>query len=279
MKNTPPARGLKSQIPSVGALFLGLILVFPVIYCICAAFRSPAELFAFPPRVLPASFFNLENFRRALHIAPIPRFMLNSLIVSGIGCLLRVGFALLAAYGFAYFQFWGRKPLFMLLLGAMMLPPDTLMVTNYLTVSRLGLLNTYLGMCIAALTGGSQMFILRQNFKTIPRAMRDAALIDGCGDLAYIWYVALPVSRPVVFTLLVQSFIFFWNSYMWPLLVTTRPAMHTVQVGVTMLTSPLNTDFSIVMAAITMLLVPSFVLFVFLRRSFIDGVMTGSISG
>jgi sn-glycerol 3-phosphate transport system permease protein len=270
---------LYDVIVTAAALFIGFILIFPVIYCVCTAFKPRSELSVFPPTVLPSTFRNLENFRTAFRMAPILRFMLNSLAVSAMGSVLRVVFAALAAYAMAYFDFKGKKPLFFLLLGTMMLPADTLLVTNYLTVSRMHLLNNYFGMCVTSLAGATQMFMLRQNFKTIPRALRDAAFIDGCGDLRYLLYVIVPVSWPVVLTLLVQSFVTFWNTYMWPLLVTTKPAMYTVQVGVTMLTDPLNTNFSVVMAALSVLLVPSFVLFSILRRNLLESLTAGSLTG
>ncbi|MDR2747835.1 MAG: carbohydrate ABC transporter permease [Treponema sp.] len=279
MKKIERPRLVISFFVTAAALCIGLILIFPVIYCVCTAFKPRSELSVFPPTVLPSTFGNLENFRTAFRMAPILRFMLNSLAVSAMGSILRVAFATLAAYALAYFDFKGKKPLFFILLGTMMLPADTLLVTNYLTVSRMRLLNTYFGMCVTSLAGATQMFMLRQNFKTIPRALRDAAFIDGCGDLRYLLFVIVPLSRPVILTLLVQSFVTFWNTYMWPLLVTTKPAMYTVQVGVTMLTDPLNTNFSVVMAALSVLLIPSFVLFSVLRRNLLEAITAGSVIG
>jgi sn-glycerol 3-phosphate transport system permease protein len=273
------ARLFQDSIVTITALALGLIIIFPIIYCVCAAFKPRSELLVFPPTVLPSTFLNMENFRRAFEIAPIWRFMLNSLIVSGIGSVLRIIFAALAAYAFSHFEFRGKKTLFFLVLGTMMLPADTLLVTNYLTVSRLGLLNTYAGICVTSLVGATQMFMLRQNFLSVPQALRDAAQIDGCGDLQYLAHVVIPLSWPVVLTLMVQSFISFWNAYLWPLLVTTKPLMYTVQVGVTMLTDPLNPDFSIVMAALTVLLFPSFALFAILRGSLVKDITVGAVVG
>jgi sn-glycerol 3-phosphate transport system permease protein len=279
MKKTERSHLTAAVFVTTAALFIGFILIFPIIYCVCTAFKPRSELSVFPPTVLPSSFGNFENFRTVFRMAPLFRFMLNSLIVSAMGSVLRIVFALLAAYALAYFDFKGKKPVFFLLLGAMMLPADTLLVTNYLTVSRMRLLNTYFGMCVTSLAGASQMFMLRQNFKTIPRTLRDAAFIDGCGDLRYLLFVIVPLSRPVIFTLLVQSFVTFWNAYMWPLLVTTRPSMYTVQVGVTMLTDPLDTNFSVVTAALSVLFIPSFMLFSVLRRNLLEGITAGSAVG
>ena len=207
---------------SLLAIFIGLVIIFPVIYCIAIAFKTRAELSVFPPKLLPDSFSNLENFRTVFRIAPIMRFMLNSVIVAGMGSILKLLFAVLAAYAFCYFNFPGKTILFGIVLGTMMLPADTLVVTNYLTIIRLGMLDNYLGMCITSLVGASQMFMLRQNFKTIPQSFRDAAFMDGCGDLRYLVSVITPLSGPVILTLAVQSFVTFWNAYLWPLLVTNR---------------------------------------------------------
>ena len=270
---------IKNILLCITGIFIGLLIVFPVVYCVTVAFKTRAELSVFPPKVLPDSFANLENFRTVFRTAPIMRFMLNSIIVSGMGCLLKLAFAVLAAYAFCYFSFPGKTMLFMIVLGTMMLPSDTLVITNYITITRLNLLDNYLGMCITSLVGASQMFMLRQNFKTIPRSCRDAAFMDGCGDLRYLVFVAVPLSGPVIFILMVQSFISFWNAYLWPLLVTNRIEMRTVQIGVAMLTNPLDTNYTTVLAAVTTLLVPSFILFGLLRAAIAKGIEGGALVG
>ena len=268
-----------NTIVSLVAIFVGLVIVFPVIYCVAIAFKTRAELSVFPPKVLPDSFANLENFRTVFRVAPIMRFMLNSVIVSGLGCVLRMCFAILASYAFCYFDFRGKSVLFGVILGTMMLPGDTLVVTNYLTITRLNMLDNYLGMCITSLVGATQMFMLRQNFKTIPGSYRDAAFIDGCGDLRYLSFIVIPFSTPVILILLVQSFVTFWNMYLWPLLVTNRVDMRTVQIGVAMLTNPLDTNYTMVLAAVTLILIPSFILFIFLRLAVVRGIESGALVG
>jgi sn-glycerol 3-phosphate transport system permease protein len=261
------------------ALALAFIIVFPVIYTVCAAFKTRAELSVYPPRLLPAVFPNAENFRTVFLMAPLWRFMVNSVIVSALGCVFRIGIAVLAAYSFAYFMFPLKKFFFMIILATMMLPAETLVVTNYLTVMRLNLLDNYLGMCISSLVGASQMFMLRQNFKAIPQTLRDAAFIDGCGDFRYLVRVAAPISSPVILILLVQSFISFWNAYLWPLLVTNRTEMRTVQIGISMLTNPMDTNYTVVLAAVTVLLIPSIFLFSLLRLAMVKGIAAGALVG
>ena len=279
MKKRKLISALKDTLATLAGLLIGVIIIFPVLYCVAVAFKSRAELSVFPPRILPNSFFYLDNFRRVFQMAPLIRFMLNSVIVSGMGCILRIGFAVLAAYAFCYFNFPGKTLLFGIILGTMMLPADTLVVTNFITITRLYLLDNYLGMCVTSLAGATQMFMLRQNFKTIPHSLRDAAFIDGCGDLRFLFFIVVPFSSPVILVLLVQSFITFWNAYLWPLLVTNRIEMRTVQIGVAMLTNPLDTNYTVVLAAVTLLLIPSFFLFCLLRAVVVKGIEASALVG
>ena len=272
-------RLIADVLASLAGICVGLVMVFPVMYCVSVAFKARPELSVFPPTFFPASFLNTANFKTVFRMAPIMRFMLNSVIVSGMGCTLRLLFAILAAYAFCYFNFRGKTVLFMIILGTMMLPADTLVVTNYITITRLNMLDNYLGMCVTSLVGAAQMFMLRQNFKTIPVSYREAAFIDGCGDLRFLVCVAAPLSSPVILILMVQSFITFWNAYLWPLLVTNRVEMRTVQIGVAMLTNPLDTNYSIVLAAVTLLLIPSFFLFGLLRAVIVKGLEGGVLVG
>jgi sn-glycerol 3-phosphate transport system permease protein len=268
-----------NAVSSFTAVFLGLVIIFPIVYCFCVAFKTRPELSVYPPKVLPDTFLNLENFKTVFSTAPLMRFMFNSVIVSGMGCFLRICFAILAAYAFAYFEFPGRGLFFVFILGTMMLPADTLVVTNYLVITRLNLLDNYLGMCVTSLAGATQMFMLRQSFKTIPRSLRDAAFMDGCGDLRYLFWVVMPMSSPVILILMLQSFITFWNAYLWPLLVTNRQDMRTVQVGVSMLTNPMDTNYTVVLAAVAVLLIPSFFLFALLRMAVTRGISAGALVG
>ena len=261
------------------ALVLGCLILFPVFYGIMGAFKSPAEFIAYPPAVLPKSFSYLDNFETVFTQAPMLRYFWNSFVVAASGTLVRLLTAALAAYAFVYFRFPGRKALFFLLLGAMMLPADTLVIANYQTVSRLGLLDTYLGMGIVSFVGASQMFMLRQHFMSAPAALREAAQMDGCGDLRFMARILLPMSTPLLLTLFLQSFIAQWNAYLWPLLVTNKTDMRTVQVGITMLTTIDGTNYETVLAGSAAAMVPAVLLFVFMRRSITRTMNGGALVG
>ncbi|MBQ9197278.1 MAG: carbohydrate ABC transporter permease [Clostridia bacterium] len=278
MKNA--RRYLRRELaPGLAGVFFGCLLLFPVFYGVMGAFKTPAEFSAYPPTVFPASFRNLENFRTVFTQVPMARYFLNSLITAALTSAVRLAVAALAAYAFAFYRFRGEKTLFFLILGTMMLPADTLVITNYQTVSRFGLLDTYLGICVVSFVSASQMFMLRQHFKAAPTAVREAAQLDGCGDLRFAFSVLLPMSLPLVLILFVQSFVTQWNAYLWPLLVTNSNNMRTVQVGVTMLTSIEGTNYETVLAGATVAMLPAALLFAALRKSLTRTMSQGAVIG
>lgn len=263
---------------SVVAIAIGIILIFPVIYCIFGAFKTSGEFAS--SKLLPESFGYLQNFKNALHKAPMMRYMLNSFIMSFFGTVVRLAFSISCAYVMTHYNFKGKNFCFILILGTMMLPGDTLLVTNYITVSKLGLLNSYLGMCITGFVSASQMFMLRQRFLGIPKDLRQAAAIDGCGDVRYILNILIPICKPILTTLFVQSFITLWNAYLWPLIVTaSAPNMRTIMVGITKLNSWEDTNYELVLAGVAISLIPSFILFIIMRRNMSKGGTEGSLVG
>ena len=255
------------------SLFASVLIFFPIFYTFMAAFMTIGEFSAYPRPLFPQSFLNFGNFRTVFQQAPMARYMLNSFIVSAVGSAARLLLAVFAAYAITFYDFRGRNFVFFLVLGTMMLPGDTLVVSNFLTVTRLGLTDTYLGLMVVYFVSAIHFFLMRQVFKSTPRELRDQALIDGCGSLGFIRRVLLPVNKPMLYTLYVQSFVSLWNLYLWPLMVTNRTEMRTVQIGLTMLTTVDGTNYDVVMAGLASVLVPSFVIFVFLRRSMLRGMV------
>lgn len=263
---------------SMIAILIGLIICFPVVYCVLGAFKTPAEFVS--PKLLPDSFTYLANFKDALSKAPFFRYMLNSFIVALSGTVIRLIFSICAAFVFSHYEFKGKNFCFYFILGTMMIPGDTLLITNYKTVSELGLLNSYLGMVIVSFVSASQMFMLRQRFLAIPKDLRWAAQMDGCGDLRYIRNVVIPICKPILTTLFVQSFITLWNAYLWPLIVTASSSeMRTIMVGITKLNSWEDTNYELVLAGVTISLIPSFILFIVMRHNMNKGGTDGALVG
>ena len=269
---------IEEIVVSLVAITMGLVIIFPLIYCFLSSFKTPSEFL--DPKLLPSSFLNLDNYKAALERGNLLRYILNSFVIAFLGSAIRLIFSILAAYVFAFYDFKGKNVVFFMILGTMMIPSDVLLATNYLTVSRLHLLNTYMGVMVVSFVSASATFMLRQRFKTIPRDMREAASMDGYGDIWFILRVLLPITRPVVTTLFVQSFISLWNSYLWPLIATaSSPEMRTVMVGITRLNSWEDENYQLVMAGVVISLIPSIILFLIMRRSLRKGGLEGSLVG
>lgn len=260
------------------AIALGLIVLFPIIYAAFVSVMKPEQIQSIPPSFFPRE-VTLENYRTAIRTSTLGRFMINSLILAGGSSIIRIIVASLAAFAFSFFQFRGRNILFMLCLGTVMIPSDVVLVTNYQTISRLGLVNTYLGMMTVFCVAAMNIFMLRQSFLTFSKSLHEAAYMDGCGNFKFFVKILLPTSMPVMTTVFISSFISTWNTYLWPMLVTNKPAMRTVQVGITMLNYEDGNVYGPVMAASMLVLLPTIAVFLIFRRKIVNGMMAGAVKG
>lgn len=263
---------------SAFCILIGLVVIFPVIYCVCVSFMSSSELSSFPPKILPSEFY-FKNYEIVFTSTPLVRFIFNSFLIAIVGTVGRLITSSLAAYAFAFLEFKGKRLWFLFILGTMMIPGDMLIITNYITVANMKLINTYTGIIIVMLASATYMFILRQYFMTISREYRDAAFIDGCGDTRFFAGIVLPMSKPIVASIFIASFISLWNAYLWPLLVTNVETMRTVQVGITMLQFSESVIYGPIMAGVTVILIPSVFVFLIFQKQLVQGVTLGGLKG
>lgn len=268
----------KSILYQCFAIALGLIILLPVIYAFFISFMPSRDILSLKPRFIPSTWIT-DNYEMALNYTTLGRFMLNSLIIASISSVMRVFTAALAAYAFSFFQFKGRNLIFMLFMGTMMVPGDVVLVTNYQTVSRMGLINTYTGMMIIFLVSANNIFMMRQYFLTFSKELKEASEVDGCSNIRFFTTILLPLSIPVITTIFISAFIGTWNTYLWPMLVTNNNLMRTVQVGVTMLNFPEGSTYGPVMAASMLVLLPTALLFIVFRRKIVGGIMGGAVKG
>ena len=260
-------------------ILLGIALMAPVLYCVIISFMHESEIVSTDLHLWPDEFY-LGNYIAVITQTKIFRFMLNSFIVAFISSLARIFTASLAAYAFSFFNFRGKNLLFLLVLGTMIVPAEMLMVQNYFTTAELGLINTYIGMMIIYLVSGANIFLIRQHFMNYSKDVRDASLVDGCGNWRFFWKILLPMSGPVIATVFISSFVNVWTTYLWPLLVTNVEEMRTVQVIITMLnSSELTSAYGQVMAASVLILIPSIAVFVLFQRKITEGMMAGAVKG
>jgi ABC-type glycerol-3-phosphate transport system permease component len=191
--------------------------------------------------------------------------------------------AALVAFGFARIKFPGKTPLFIILISTMMIPFQVTMIPTFLLFASLGWINTYLPLIVPAFFGGGAFFIflLRQFFMTIPRDLDEAAIIDGCGSFGIFWRIMLPLSKPALTTVAVFSFIAHWNDFLGPLIYLNSPKMYTLAVGLSFFQSRFTggTNFSLLMAASLIVLLPVLLVFFFSQRFFIEGITLTGIKG
>ncbi len=273
------AETIRSGLLQVFCIVLGLCLMAPVLYCVIISFMHEAEIVTTELHLWPDEFY-LGNYIAVITKTKIFRFMLNSFIVAFGSSVARVLTASLAAYAFSFMKFRGKNLLFWLVLGSMIVPAEMLMVQNYFTTAELGMINTYMGMMIIYMVSGANIFLIRQNFMNYSKDVREAALVDGCGNWRFFWRILLPISGPVLATVFISSFVNSWTTYLWPLMVTNIEDMRTVQVIITMLNvSDLNSVYGQVMAASVLILIPSVAIFVLFQRKITSGMMAGAVKG
>ncbi len=259
---------------TIGALGV----VFPILYAIGLSLMSAGEASSYPPHMIPHH-LKFTAFPAAMETAPLGRFMLNSFVVSLIVTVAQLITASLAAYAFAFLEFPLKKILFLLFLSTMMIPGESTIIPNYLTMRSLGWIDTFRGLTVPFMATAFGTFLLRQYFLTLPKELFDAARIDGCGRFRFLWSIVLPMARPALGTLGVYAFITTWNQYLWPLLMTNSTSMRTVQIGIGMLQFQDATTWNVVMAGVVIILLPSLLTIVLGQKQLVKGLTTGAVKG
>lgn len=215
-----------------------------------------------------------DNYVYAWKAQPFYRFFLNTLFVTITVTAVSLFFASLAAYAFAFFDFPLKDLAFMLMLGTMMLPQQALLIPNYIFLSKLGWINTYLSLIVPWLASAYSVFFLRQFFKQLPKDLFEAATIDGCTRFQFYYMVVLPLSKPPMVTLGIFSFLANWNSFVWPLIVTNDTNLRVIQVGLSYFSSEAGTRWGPLMAASTMTILPLVIMYFLAQKQFVESQAT-----
>lgn len=258
---------------------VSVAVIFPIYYAVVISLVADNDVSQYPPPLYPTSFQPVENFQRALTLAPLPRYLLNSIVQSSIVTISHLLLGSLAAYAFAFIPFRGKQVVFLLFLSTMMIPWEATIIPNYLTVSVWKWKNTFQGLTAPFLATAFGTFLLRQFFLSLPKDLQDAATIDGCGHLRFLTTIVMPLARPALGTLAVYSFLQTYNQYTWPLLVTNKMDMRTVQIGLALLQDEERFMWNVVMAGVVIILIPTFTLFIAGNRQLIRGLTAGAVKG
>ena len=271
-------RNLKNLLFYIILVLAALLVLFPIWSAINISLLNDTEVASFPPKMAPSSLY-LENFKRAMEQAPLGRYMVNSIIQSSLVMIGQLFTASLAAYAFAFIDFKYKNVLFLVFLSTMMIPWEATIIPNYLLIRKLGWTDTFQGLALPFMATGFGTFLLRQFFLKIPRELKDAAVMDGCGHLRFLTQIVLPLGRPALGTLAVYSFLQTYNQYLWPLLITNDEMMRTVQIGIALLQDEERFMFNNVMAGVVLIMIPTFLLFIISNKQLIRGLTAGAVKG
>lgn len=257
------------------AIFVTLIILFPIYWMIISSFKTSTELLAPVPTLWPQEFI-WANYPNVLNRAPFLRYLLNTLVSTLCIMAGELTIGVLAAYGFSKGEFRGKNVLFMLVLGALMVPIQVTFVPIYVLIARLNSIDTYLGIILPNLISAYFIFMLRQNFMAVDNSYIEAGRVDGMGRLGTIFHVLCPMCKPTLITVSIISFINGWNSYFWPKMVTKTEASRTIAVGVQQLKNTFAgqevSNYNEIMAGAVMAIIPIVLLFLILQKYIMTGM-------
>jgi sn-glycerol 3-phosphate transport system permease protein len=257
------------------------IVALPLYIAFVASTLSNEEVLQAPMSLVPGSHM-VENYKQVLthgseraSDAPVGRMMWNSLVTALVIALGKIAISLLSAFAIVYFRFPFRTFFFWMIFVTLMLPVEVRILPTYKVVSDLGMLDSYAGLTVPLIASATATFLFRQFFLTIPDELAEAARIDGAGPLRFFWDVVLPLSRPSMAALFVILFIYGWNQYLWPLLVTTQESMYTTVIGIKrMITGgDAATEWNLVMATAILALLPPAAVVILMQKWFVKGLV------
>ncbi|MEB0057060.1 MULTISPECIES: carbohydrate ABC transporter permease [unclassified Variovorax] len=259
---------------TIAAWLLALLWILPLVYAVWTAFHAPE----FSTRFSLTAPLTLDNFRRAWAAAPFARYFLNTTLLVAMILVAQLVLGTLAAYSFARYEFKGRNIAFALVLVQLMVMPDILVVENYKTMARLGLVDTLLAIGLPYFASAFAIFLLRQTFMGIPKELDDAARVEGASAMQMLWRVYVPLAKPVYTAFALVSVSFHWNNFLWPLIVTNSVNARPLTVGLQVFSSvDQGVDWSIITAATLMTSAPLLVAFLLFQRQFVQSFMRAGI--
>lgn len=264
-----------------GLTLWGLLVLFPFYWMLLSSLKSyGAYNSEYTPRFFTLS-PTLENYRDAFTTVPLGRYLLNTVFFAVVTTALMLVVITLAAYAFARLEFRGKNLAFTLFLSLMMIPNELVVITNYTTMTNLGLRNSFLGLILPSVSSVFYLYLLKENFAQVPDELYYAAKVDGTSDLKYLLRVMLPICRPTLVTVIVLKIIECWNSYVWPRLVTDDARYFVVSVGIQEIRENGfgRENIPAMMAAVVIISVPLIVLFLAFRKKIMAGVSRGGLKG
>lgn len=252
-------------------LALGLVTIFPLLWMISSSLKGSAEQYNL--KLLPQN-PSLDNFRYVFSAIPFWRYMLNSFFVSVTVTVVALFFHSMAAYSLARLRFPGREFIFLAIFATMLVSLPVILVPLFILVRQFHMLNTYAGLIIPSIFNAFGIFLLRQFYLGIPRELEEAAIVDGAGYWRVYWNIIMPLSKPILAALSVFFFLANWNSFLWPLTITTNQDLWVVQIAISSFQQQYSSSQNYIMAASVVVAMPTMLLFLFFQRQLVESIKT-----
>lgn len=264
----------------VALTLLGIFWMVPFLWMVSTSFKGLDEVYAFPPRFLPDE-FRWSNYLDAWQTVPFSRFFFNSLFVAIATTVAVVVTSSMAGYSFARLRYPGRDKIFLAYLGTIMIPFPVLIIPLFILMRQLGLVDTLPGLILPAAFTAWGTFLMRQFMLSIPREIEEAARMDGASFWRIYAQIIMPLSRPVIATLGIFTFLSNWNEFLWPLITISSIENKTLPLGLTMFQAqvPIKTPWQLVMAAATFSVLPVLIVFVIGQKYYVRGIATTGLKG
>ncbi|WP_235940743.1 carbohydrate ABC transporter permease [Paramicrobacterium fandaimingii] len=256
---------------------LALVFLFPLLVMISTALKSPQDVFSSPPTLIPSE-WTFDNFSKAFEQIPVWRYLGNTMLVAGLSVLGTVLACPLVAYALSKVKWAGAKPLFIMVLATMMLPPQVTLIPLFLIWNGLGATNTYLPLVVPAFLGTPFfIFLIRQFLMNVPDDLLEAARLDGASELRTYATIVLPIARPAIVTAAVFQFVWAWTDFLNPLIYLNDESTYTLSIGLYAFFGENDVAWGPLMAACTMFTLPALIIFLIGQKFFIGGISAGAI--
>jgi len=263
----------------VGLIVFSLIFIIPFFWLVTTSFKTEANINAWPPQIIPHP-FTLDHYKLGLQGIPFGLYLLNTLTLCVLNVIGTVVSCSLVAYGLAQIRWKGRNTLFWIIISTMMLPYQVVMVPLFAVFTKFGWVDTYLPLVVPAFLGNAFfIFLLRQFFLSIPKALVDAAKIDGCTEFQIYWSIVLPLAKPALATVALFAFLGTWNDFLGPLIYLFDEQHFPLSLGLQMFLGEYGNYFGRLMAISTLAIIPVIILFFFTQKTFIRGITMTGVKG
>jgi sn-glycerol 3-phosphate transport system permease protein len=252
-----------------------VLLAFPLYYAFVISTQSLGQVSSLPPTLYPSTSL-LDNYAEAWQRARMGRLLFNSTVVALVIAVGKITISLLSAFAIVYFNFRGKQLVFWMIFVTLMLPVPVRIVSTYQVISVIGWIDTYWGLTVPLMASATGTFLFRQFYQTIPDSLAEAAQLDGAGPLRFFWSILLPLSKANIAALFVILFVYGWNEYLWPLMITNTPEMRTAVIGIESLVPRSGSqlpEWNVIMAAAIMVLLPPVAVIVLMQRWFVKGLI------